>query len=215
MENKEVEAVLFDLDGTIIDSYSGIQSAFDRAYSSVYHKENAVSIKALIGPPIQKILYNVNGEVDSNTINAFVSFYKKYYDSEEYKRSVLYSEIEELFKELANRGIKMFVATNKRKNATELILSYLSLSHYFCRVYCPDSNISNYSTKVEMVKDLLEKEDLKPESCFLVGDTAQDEIAAKENKIPFIYASYGYGKLIDIEKKISKPMEVLRFINNI
>lgn len=215
MQKGKLDAVLFDLDGTIIDSYTGIQSAFDRAYKRVYNTENTVSIKALIGPPIQRILYNVNGETDSRVIDDFVAAYKEYYDTEEYKRSSLYSGTELLLKEIDNKGIKMFISTNKRKKATELILTSLSISHYFCRIYCPDSDTPNYGTKSEMVESLLRKETLSAERTFLIGDTTQDEIAARENKLSFIYAKYGYGNLLDMEKSIDKPLDALKFINNI
>ncbi len=117
--------------------------------------------------------------------------------------------MEELLKQLTTRGIKLYIATNKRSNPTSLILNYLSFQTYFNRIYCSDTNGKTYASKIEMVKDILEKEKLKPRNTILIGDTYQDQIAAKQNEITFIYAAYGFGNLESVEKTIDRPLEAL------
>ncbi|MEJ7682703.1 MAG: hypothetical protein WKG06_33565 [Segetibacter sp.] len=70
-------------------------------------------------------------------------------------------------------------------------------------------------SKAEMVKDILEVEGLSSSKCVLIGDTYQDKISARPNNITFIYAAYGYGDLIEVEKSINEPLDALKFINNI
>lgn len=209
----EVEAVLFDLDGTIIDSYPGIQKAFDNAYRKLYSAENRISIKPFIGPPVPVILAKVNGETGEKKIVEFVKLFRDSYDTEDFKLSVLFEGMKELLESLKNKGIKLFIVTNKRRRPTELITKYLSIEHYFCALYCIDSN-KGYASKAEMVKDLLEVEGLRSEQCVLVGDTCQDENSAKPNNITFIYAAYGYGNLNKVDRSIKTPLETLNFINN-
>lgn len=210
----QVEAVLFDLDGTIIDSYPGIQKAFDNAYLKLYSVENKTSIKPFIGPPMPGILAKVNGETDVSKIEAFVKFFKDAYDTEDFKLSVLFEGMKELLEHLYERGVKLLIVTNKRQRPTELITKYLKIEHYFCALYCIDSN-HGYSSKAEMVKDILEVEGLSSDKCVLIGDTYQDENSAKPNNITFIYAAYGYGDLEKTEISITKPLDTLKFINNI
>ncbi|HEX8279523.1 MAG TPA: HAD hydrolase-like protein [Segetibacter sp.] len=214
MNLSQVEAVLFDLDGTVIDSYPGIQKAFDNAYLKLYSVTNQTSIKDFIGPPMPLILARVNGETDNNKIERFVKLFKDSYDAEDFKLSVLYKGMKELLEDLYNRGIKLFLVTNKRQKPTELITKYLNIEHYFCALYCIDSN-KGYPSKGEMVKDILEVERLSSNKCVLIGDTYQDEISAKPNNITFIYAAYGYGSLSNVDRSISQPLETLKFINNI
>ncbi len=210
----QVEAVLLDLDGTVIDSYPGIQKAFDNAYLKLYSITNNISIRPFIGPPIPKILVKVNGETDENKIEAFVKLFKDCYDTEDFKSSALYNGMRELLENLYNRGIKLFIVTNKRQKPTELITKYLNIEPYFCALYCIDSK-DGYSSKTEMVKDILEVEGLNSNKCILIGDTYQDEISAKPNNITFIYAAYGYGDLSKVDRSIDKPLDTLKFINNI
>lgn len=210
----KVEAVLFDLDGTVIDSYPGIQKAFDNAFLKLYSIPNETSIKDFIGPPLTRILVKVNGETDDNKIERFVKLFKDFYDTQDFKLSVLYDGMKDLLEDLYNRGIKLFIVTNKRQKPTELITKYLNIEHYFCALYCIDSN-RGYSSKSEMVKDILEVERLSSDKCVLIGDTYQDEISAKPNNITFIYAAYGYGTLSNVERSIHQPLDTLKFINNI
>jgi phosphoglycolate phosphatase len=208
----DLKTVLFDLDGTIIDSYPGIQQAFDNAYYKVYKVRNTTSIKSLIGPPIPKILFNCNGETDEDTINLFVNHFKECYDTEDLKCSVLYDGIPELLEELQSRQVRMFIVTNKRERPTKLIMQFLNLENYFCGFYCSD-NKAHYPSKELMVQDLLKIESVEPRHSILVGDTLQDKRAACFNKVSFVYAAYGYGTLEDIECKVEKPLEILNLIN--
>jgi phosphoglycolate phosphatase-like HAD superfamily hydrolase len=64
-----------------------------------------------------------------------------------------------------------------------------------------------------MVEDILRKEKLSAANTVLIGDTYQDEIAARFNNIKFIYADYGFGNLTKAEFRISRPLEALNFIN--
>lgn len=210
----KVEAVLFDLDGTVIDSYPGIQNAFDNAYLKLYSITNKISIRPFIGPPIHEILVKVNGETDEEKMEEFVRLFKHSYDTEDFKSSVLYNGMRELLERLSLSGIKLFIVTNKRKKPTELITKYLNIEHYFCALYCIDSKDGYYS-KAQMVKDILEGEGLSSDKCVLIGDTYQDETSAKPNNITFIYAEYGYGNLAKTDNSIIQPLDTLKFINNI
>ena len=209
----QVEAVLFDLDGTVIDSYPGIQKAFDNAYRKIYSVANTTVIRPFIGPPIPIILGKVNGETDADKIEEFVRLFKEFYDSEDFKLSVLYEGMKELLDDLRDRGTRLFIATNKRQKPTELITRHLDIERYFCALYCIDSK-NGYSSKAEMVKDILETEGLSNEKCVLIGDSYQDQAAAEPNNITFIYAAYGYGNLNKVDRIIKEPLDTLEFINN-
>jgi phosphoglycolate phosphatase len=206
-----VDAVLLDFDGTVIDSYPGIQQAFDEAYFLTYSVANELSIQSFIGPPIDRILVNVNNETSAEKVALFVTFFKNRYDTECYKSSVLYDGLKELLQQLFEKGIKLFIVTNKREKATRLITNYLEIDHFFSGYYCSDSK-ENYTSKSDIVKDVLEVEKLDSSKSVLVGDTEQDQISAQHNNIPFVYAAYGYGNLQKIERTVQTPLEILNFI---
>lgn len=208
-----IKNILFDLDGTIIDSYKGIQLSYNYAFQQVYNCLCDHNIQPLIGPPIKEILVKLSGETDIEKINIFVKKFQRKYDSEFYKSCYAYHGIPELLTFLSEKRINLYIATNKRLVPTELILNHLNLNHYFNKIYAIDSNQSIYESKVDMVADLIKDENLKISETILVGDTLHDMNAAKNNNIGFIYADYGFGNLTEAKTVIKNTLEIINFIN--
>ena len=164
----KVENVIFDFDGTIVDSYPGIFNAFNAAYKKVYGVDNKVDLRPHIGPPLHQILISVNGETEKERIDQLLIFFKEQYDTSDFKLTILYEGIVSLLKELHQMGIKIYIATNKREKPTRLITEYLHLNNYICGFYCSDLRHKNYASKVEMVEDMVMSEKLNPETTVLI-----------------------------------------------
>ncbi len=185
--------ILFDLDGTLIDSAPGIVESFSFAFNEIYGLECSKDIKPLIGPPINDVLYSVNGETDSSVIKEFVNAFKLHYDNEGFKKSQLFENVSEVLKSLLSDKLELYIATNKRKKPTYLILDYLNLSQYFKGVYCPDSFELIFENKTKLVQNLITSFTLEKSESLLVGDTSHDGIAAVANGLDFALVEYGYG----------------------
>ena len=185
---------LFDLDGTLIDSAPGIEASFYIAYLKVYDTACPKNITTFIGPPIDQVLTAVNEETNIDTINLFVDALKQHYDTEGYKKSKLYDDVESVLEILFKNKLNVFIATNKRIKPTKLIMEYLSISKYFNGVYCPDSLGQNFENKTDLIAHLLKINLLELNETIMVGDTIHDGIAANENKLDFALVEYGYGQ---------------------
>lgn len=185
--------ILFDLDGTLIDSAPGIVESFSFAFNKIYGVECIKDIKPLIGPPINEVLHTVNGETDSLVIKEFVDAFKLHYDNEGFKKSQLFENVSEVLKSLINDKLELYIATNKRKKPTNLILEYLNLNQYFKGVYCPDSFELIFENKTKLVHNLITSFTLEKSESLFVGDTSHDGIAAIANGLDFALVEYGYG----------------------
>lgn len=185
--------ILFDLDGTLIDSAPGIVESFSFAFNKIYGEECSKEIKSLIGPPINEVLHAVNGETDSTIIKEFVDAFKLHYDNEGFKKSQLFENVSEVLKSLINDRLELYIATNKRKKPTNLILDYLNLNQYFKGVYCPDSFELVFENKINLVQNLISSFTLEKSESLFVGDTSHDGIAAAANGLDFALVEYGYG----------------------
>ena len=202
--------ILFDLDGTLIDSAPGIEASFYIAYLKVYNKECPQIITTFIGPPIDQVLKAVNGETNLEITNRFVDAFKQHYDNEGYKKSKLYEDVEFVLEVLLKNKLNIFIATNKRVKPTKLILEYLSIDNYFNDIYCPDILEKTFKSKTKLIAHILKTNMLELTETIMIGDTMHDGIAADENKIDFALVEYGYG---EYEKSKYKINDIKQLIN--
>ena len=126
-------AVLFDLDGTLIDSSPSILSCFGRVLDEAGLQPLVPLSNSLIGPPLRQTLINLTGLTDNGQLNQLIERFKVYYDSEGYKASKVYDGIETILDHLVQSGISLAIATNKRRVPTLKIIEYLLNSlNLFC-----------------------------------------------------------------------------------
>ncbi|MBA4015780.1 MAG: hypothetical protein C0483_01190 [Pirellula sp.] len=189
--------VLFDLDGTLVDSHPGIAWSASVALSEVL-PEVIVSVSPhLLGPPIreifQRLLEAESRECTPELLDELEQAFRRSYDTEGWRRSRTYPEVGETLRQLHWSGFELFVVTNKPRAATRRILGRLELLPLFVEVVSPDSRTPRYENKAAMIHELVVRHDLDRESTCYVGDTRDDQIAAAAANVAFIPIGYGYG----------------------
>jgi phosphoglycolate phosphatase len=204
--------ILFDLDGTLIDSAPGIEASFYFAYLNVYNKECPRNIVNFIGPPIDQVLTAVNGEGNLDIIKRFVESFKQHYDNEGYKKSKLYDDVELVLEVLLKNKLNVFIATNKRVKPTKLILEYLLIGKYFNDIYCPDIEDFKFKNKTELIAHILKTNSLLINETIMIGDTIHDGLAADENKLDFALVEYGYGHHENFKYKFNNIKQILNIL---
>ncbi len=204
--------ILFDLDGTLIDSAPGIEESFYKAYLKVYKKECPQIITRFIGPPIDQVLTAINGETNLGIIKLFVDEFKHNYDVEGFKKSMLYNDVVLVLEILLANKLNVFIVTNKREKPTKLILEYLSIYKYFTNVYCPDILEIKFKNKTELVSHILINNSLLLNETLLIGDTFHDGIAAEQNNFDFALAEYGYGHYENCTYKLNNIKQLINIL---
>lgn len=204
--------ILFDLDGTLIDSAPGIEESFYFAYIKEYNKECPHTITTFIGPPIDQVLTAVNGETNLETINRFVDSFKHHYDVEGYKKSKLYDDVEIVLDYLWKNKLNLFIATNKRLKPTKLILDYLLIDKYFKGIYCPDILELQFKNKTDLIAHILKTNSLLLTETIMIGDTKHDGLAADQNNLDFALVEYGYGEYEKSKYKLNKIKQLINIL---
>lgn len=192
--------ILFDLDGTLTDPKIGITKSV--AYALDKMGIPGVDVEELtkfIGPPLMEsfMKYYSFGEAEAKQA---IEYYREYFKDKGIFENDIYDGIEELLKDLKEKGNILAVATSKPTVFAERIIEYFKLSHYFSCVI--GSNLDGTRSKkaevIQYVLDKLEIEDKK--QAIMIGDREHDIIGANQVGIDSIGVRYGYGVEDELEK---------------
>ncbi len=200
-----IDDIIFDLDGTLVDSAADIIDCLAKAYASVSMSGTVEIKKTHIGPPLREIVRSVTPGLDEKIVAQIIKLFRRRYDRSALKKTVFKEGVDETLKTLAGLDKRMFLVTNKPITPTRSILSNLGIS-FFCDIVTPDILPDRIMSKSEMVLYVKGKWRLKTESTLMVGDTASDVHAARDNGIISAILTNGYG---DVESIIDSKPEYL------
>lgn len=185
--------IIFDLDGTLIDSAPGILSSLAMVLDEAGMACRVPLTSSLIGPPLQETLSILTGTHDPDLIRAYVESFKHHYDGGGYKDTRVYPGVAEMLAALHARGFFLHLATNKRYTPTRLILDYFGWDSFFQSVYALDLFDPRLPDKSAMLKALLDERSLLPGEAIYIGDKVEDGLAAEKNDLEFLGVAWGYG----------------------
>ena len=114
--------IIFDLDGTLIDSAPSILGAFKLVLEQFFYTPTRPLNSALIGPPLKQTLQLISGESDSEKLALLFEAFKSNYDSNAYTLSSSYTGVSEMLESLFRSDNYLHIATNKRLITTQKIL---------------------------------------------------------------------------------------------
>ncbi len=186
------QAVLFDLDGTLIDSKRGIFNAIDYAMENLNLPMLSDAVKdRFIGPSIGTSFRDVCG-FDDETVQKAITLFRTYYKAQGMFESALYPQIDELIRLLRSREKKIALATKKPEVFAVEILKKLGILELF-DVVCGADYADTSAHKTYIIERAAKACGCPKEVCVLLGDTRFDCIGACEAGIECVGVSYGYG----------------------
>ena len=190
MKKPVFSTLLFDFDGTIIDSMPDILSCMKKAYS-----EEGITDVVLkpehIGPPLIECLKEITPGLDNAVLEKVGAHFRKAYDSSTYPNTRIYTGVRDTLELLKAQKIKLYLVTNKREIPTLRLLKMLKLE-YFLVVVSPDINKDKKMNKTEMIAYLMKKEKINAAEALYAGDTVTDIQSAHANGLKVAAVTYGY-----------------------
>lgn len=181
--------ILFDLDGTLIDSTDAILESFHNSFD--VHKishPNDVDIKALIGYPLD-VMYGELG-VDENLVLEIVQTYKEYYRVISTRKTYLLPQAKESVV-LANDFAELGIVTTKTGTYSKVLMEHFEVMDYF-KVLIGREHVQNPKPHEEPILKALESFDIENKEIWMIGDTKLDLISAKNAGINSIGVLSGY-----------------------
>jgi phosphoglycolate phosphatase len=184
--------VLFDLDGTLIDSCDGILESLRRCIERAGLRPRIELTRELIGPPLPALIATAIGSIDPGLVTELEEAFRREYDQRGCLASRPYPGIGAAVHELSAAGLPLHIVTNKRLRPTRRILRALGWCGSFITVNTLDSCVGA-ANKTDVVARLLERIGVPGVSATMVGDSEDDATAARGNGVAFAWASWGYG----------------------
>lgn len=216
----KTEAIIFDLDGTLLDSLAGIAEAMNRLLRRLgapVHGEEAY--RYFVGDGVEEMVLRTLPEADREAapLDALVAEYREYYQAAWPNLSPPYRGIPELLTALARRGIKMAVLSNKSDDFTRKMVSELLTGSYFTVI----RGVTPGGVRKPDPAPALELAQLMgtaPEHVMFVGDTRIDmetACAAGMNPVGVLWGFRTRDELIRSGARflIQHPLELLELIH--
>jgi len=196
----EPKLIIFDMDGTLIDSGLAIANAvnFVRAHYGLEPQEKDQMLRAMNDPHINsaQYFYNVDAFTDEHSI-----LFKKYYDENCIKEMELYGGIVELLALCKESNFQMSVATNASSYYAHKMLEYVDVKHYFDLIVGADM-VKQAKPSSDMILYTLDTLQIKKQNSLLVGDSIKDIMAAKSAGIDSLLVDWGFSDHDDAIKDI-------------
>lgn len=186
------KTVLFDFDGTLVDSSRGILHCAQKTLTDMGQDvPGREMMKKFIGPPLKLSFANACGMSDEMATEA-VRIYRERYAGEGMFEVDVYPGMCELLDKLNGAGVVCAVASVKREEIVRKTLTHLGLANKFAAI-CGASGDINITTKGHIVSEAVARTDSKKEDCILVGDSDYDAVGAQEAGIDFCAVLWGFG----------------------
>jgi phosphoglycolate phosphatase len=191
---KPVKAILFDLDGTLVDSARDLQDAINVLLEGEGRKTIALDdVKAMVGDGVAKLveraLLATGGTVPDHV--ALVRRFLDIYEANASRHTYAYPGVKEVLEELHRRGLHLGVVTNKPTVATVDILNALGLRDYFDAIVAGDT-LPERKPHPGPLLYALEGLRVAPTEALMVGDNYHDVQAARGAGMRVVAVTYGY-----------------------
>ncbi len=187
------KAIVFDLDGTLVDTASDIVAALDALL--IEYGRRAVGQAAgrgMIGDGARVLIergFAATGG-PAPDLDSAVRRWFEIYSADIARQSRPYASVRETLAELGNRGIRLAVCTNKADAPTRLLLQAVGLSAHFAAVVGGD--VPHRKPDPRHILSALEPLGVAPAEALMVGDSPNDANAARAAGMPLVLVDYGY-----------------------
>jgi phosphoglycolate phosphatase len=187
-----MDAIYFDLDGTLTDPKPGITRSIQYALQRLDHPTMPTEdeLTWCIGPPLRASFVRLLGAETSADLA--VSYYRERFSDIGLYENGVYDGIGEVLTSLCASGHRLFVATSKPHVFAERIIDHFGLRDHFERVFGSELDGTRVD-KSHLLEYALKQAAVDPSKTLMIGDRSHDMVGAVNNGMKGIGVLYGYG----------------------
>lgn len=214
---KKYNCIIFDLDGTLANTYPGIFNSYHYACETMgIELPTDAVVGAAIGAPLLEV-FEKRFHLDRAVATTATEHYRKYYAEKGIHEANAYQGMQETLKYLKENGYLVAVATLKKEEFAKDILNELKLAEYFDVIV--GMNAGDSLTKAQMLEKVCTMLKVDKTGAVLIGDSSYDAIGAFEANMDFIAVTYGFGfkntedaNQYIASEIIDKPIELTKYL---
>ncbi|MBN9507710.1 MAG: HAD hydrolase-like protein [Alphaproteobacteria bacterium] len=193
-------ALLFDLDGTLLESRPGIVAALRHAMDVLgCPLDPAEDLSWAVGPPLADVAARLLAPFGDDRHAALMTAYRARYDAHGLFDCAVYAGIPAVLDEFRAGGWRLFVATSKGGAVARRLLEHFRLAPWFEAIYGSDDD-GALAHKPELIAHILAREALAPEATLMLGDRRFDISGAHANDLRAVGVLWGYGGREELEQ---------------
>lgn len=211
--------VIFDLDGTLLNTIADLGEACNYALRQLGYSEHALSTyNYMVGNGVRKLVERAEPDADPETVERLLAIFREYYDQHSADNTRPYPGIPELLRTLTDNGVAVAVASNKYQSAVEHIIA-----HFF-----PDIPFAAVAGQVDMrpvkpdpsiVFAILNEHPTPKAEVLYVGDSGVDMETARRACVESVGVSWGFRPVSELRKTyadhiVTNPSEILEIVNS-
>jgi phosphoglycolate phosphatase len=187
-----MDAIFFDLDGTLTDPKPGITRSIQYALQKLDHPAIPTEdeLTWCIGPPLRASFVKLLG--GDHSADRAVSLYRERFSDVGLYENGVYDGIGDVLTALGNSGHRLFVATSKPHVFAERIIDHFGLRNRFERVFGSELDGTRVD-KSHLLEYALKQASVDPSKTLMIGDRSHDMVGAVNNGMKGIGVLYGYG----------------------
>ena len=190
MSTNPLELIIFDWDGTLMDSSCRIVSCLQNAAEDVELKvPDAEQARQVIGLNLQDCLLQLFGEISQDQSKQYIERYRHHFYHPRAHEMEMFPGVLEGLKQLDEQGFLLAVATGKGRRGLDPILKQYDLLNFFCVTRCADEAMGK--PHPQMLYDILEFTGMDVQQAIMVGDTTYDLQMASNAGMQALAMEYG------------------------
>ena len=195
------KGIIFDMDGTLWDSASGVAKSWTRVVNQEYDKNRVITtedIQSVMGKTMDKIAEILFPELEEKARLELIDHCGL--DENDYLREnggTLYPDLEATLQVLKEK-YHLYIVSNCQSGYIEAFLEYYGFGHYFEDIECYGNNLNSKGKNIALVEERNHLTD-----AIYVGDLRGDYDATLEAGITSVHAAYGFGTIDQETAKIN------------
>jgi len=216
----QLTTIIFDLDGTLVDSLEDIAEAANSALRSMGYPLHPVDrYRYFVGDGLMTLARRIVPEaIDEKSVQQIAAEFKTQYKRIWNRTSHPYKGIEMMLRQLAENGLNLAVLSNKPDDFTQVFVSTLFPGVTFGRVFGNREQVPKKPDPTGAL-EIAHYFGSEPSSCLFVGDTSVDILTGKAAGMTSIGVTWGFRERLELERAgadiiINKPEELTAYVFN-